>query len=78
MATALAAGCQRLRTVADVGEATYEAEVRQWHEGYLLVVKGPYLNRCIGVPKVMRSGRPGLEVVLEEIEFAIEEVCDGH
>ena len=65
--------------LAYIKTPTYEAEVREWRDGiYLVVVKGPYLNRCIGVPKVMRSGRPGLEVVLEEIEFAIEEVCDGH
>ena len=54
--------------------STYEAEVREWRGNYLVVVRGPYLNRCIGVPKVLRSGRPGLEVVLEEVELAIEEV----
>ena len=61
--------------LAYIRTPTYEAEVREWRDGnYLVVVRGPYLNRCIGVPKRMRSGRPGLEVVLEEVEFAIEEV----
>jgi anaerobic selenocysteine-containing dehydrogenase len=45
VATALAAGCQRLRTVADVGEATYEAEVPpQGLEGWVASV----CQQCTG------------------------------
>ena len=65
--------------LAYIKTPTYEAEVRAWHDGnYLVVVKGPHLTRCIGVPKVLRSGRPGLEVALEEVEMAIKEALNGH
>ena len=59
--------------LAHVRTPRYEAEVREWREGYLVVVRGPYLTRCIGVPRVLRSGRSGLDAALEQVEWLVEE-----
>ncbi len=51
----------------------YEAEVREWRGQYLVVVRGPDGVRCVGVPKVLRSGRSGLDAALEEVEYTVGE-----
>lgn len=53
----------------------YTAEVREWRGGYLVVVRGPHLCRCVGVPKVLRSGRSGLDAALEEVEYVIKDLA---
>ena len=60
--------------LAYVRTPLYEAEVREWRGGYLVVVRGPHLQRTIGVPRVLRSGRSGLDVVLEEVELVVKGV----
>jgi len=60
--------------LAHIKTQTYEAEVREWHGGYWVVIRGPWVTRCIGVPRVLRSGRSGLDAALDEVELALEEV----
>ena len=51
----------------------YEGEVRNHgSEGYLVVIRGGMIQDSFTVPKILRSGQSGLDMILEEVEFRIE------
>ncbi len=51
----------------------YEGEVRdKGSEGYLVVIRGGTIQESFTVPHVLRSGRSGLDAVLDEVENRIE------
>ena len=59
--------------LAQVKTATYEAEVREYRGGYLVVVRSPHMCRCIPAPKRLRSGRAGLDAAFELVEHMVSE-----
>jgi len=52
----------------------YEGEIREHTAAsYHLIIRGRYIQKSCVVPKILRSGRAGLDVALNEIEWMIEE-----
>lgn len=64
--------CEQL---AFVRTQAYEAEVRAYRGYYMVVVRSPHLCRCIPVPRMVRTGRAGLDVAFELVEHMVREAA---
>ena len=59
--------------IATIKTQEWEGEVRELGTDYLLIIRGPRVQRSLRVPQVLRSGRSGLDAALEEVEIAVRE-----
>ena len=64
-------------TLAQAKTNNFDAEVRdRGSDGYLLIVSGPLFCRSWTIPAVLRSGRSGLDAIMEWVEGIAEEETD--
>jgi hypothetical protein len=60
-------------TLAHFRNQQYVGEVRhRGEDGYFVILRGPSIQETFSVPRVLRSGRSGLDAILDEVDNRIE------